>query len=93
NAELESHFDFLESELRAFRDFRYSAFKEANERAAQLEKERDALTLSLNECVGRALDLVPAVFKNALDQVELYLRKLLPRDKFSYKHYVKDGKL
>ncbi|MCI97827.1 hypothetical protein A2U01_0119128, partial [Trifolium medium] len=53
---------------------------EANERAARLEKERDALTLSFNECVGRALGLVPSVFKNALDQVELYLGKLLPRD-------------
>ncbi|MCI63496.1 hypothetical protein A2U01_0084753, partial [Trifolium medium] len=71
NVDLKSRIDFLESELQAFRAFRYSAFKEANERAAQLRKERDALTLSFNECVGRALDLVSAVFKNALDQVEL----------------------
>ncbi|MCI76273.1 hypothetical protein A2U01_0097542 [Trifolium medium] len=43
---LKSHVNFLESELQAFRSFRYSIFKEANERAAQLKEERDALSLS-----------------------------------------------
>ncbi|MCI48244.1 hypothetical protein A2U01_0069487, partial [Trifolium medium] len=36
NMDLKSRIDFLESELQAFRAFRYYAFKEANERAAQL---------------------------------------------------------
>ncbi|MCI50844.1 hypothetical protein A2U01_0072088, partial [Trifolium medium] len=85
----------------------YSAFMSANEKAARLKEELDeanekvarlegenvTLTSTLKECVGRALDLVPNIFRNALDQVELYLGRLFPRDRFSYKHYVKDGKL
>ncbi|MCH93003.1 hypothetical protein A2U01_0013949, partial [Trifolium medium] len=57
--------------------------KNANEKAVQLEEENATLTSSLKECVGRVLDLVPAIFKNALDQVELYLGKFLPRDSFA----------
>ncbi|MCI12938.1 hypothetical protein A2U01_0034048 [Trifolium medium] len=107
NTELRSRVDFLESELHAFRDFRYSAFKdanekvarlerknaEANEKIARLEEEKAELNSSLKEYVVRALDLAPAIFKNALEQVELYLKRSLPREKFSVKHYVKDGKL
>ncbi|MCH79915.1 hypothetical protein A2U01_0000676, partial [Trifolium medium] len=93
NVDLKSHIHFLESELQAFRRFRYSVFKDANEKAARLEKEKDDLSLSHNELIRRSLGLVPAVFYNAVSQVELYLGKPLPRDRFSYRHYVKDEKL
>ncbi|MCI59932.1 hypothetical protein A2U01_0081187, partial [Trifolium medium] len=62
-------------------------------RVAKLTTENTSLKSNLSECISRALGACAVSFGNALDQVELYLGRSLPRDKFDPQCRVRDGKL
>ncbi|MCH96841.1 hypothetical protein A2U01_0017831, partial [Trifolium medium] len=89
-AELDDEVCSLRSQLHVFS---YSDFYENWAKVTELTTENTSLKSDLSECIRRALGAYAVSFRNALDQVDLYLGWALPRDMFDPESRVRRGKL